>query len=343
MNHNYHFILLPIFLFNWLTVFGNTNFKSAKIANDQLSPLNEDTGWLNIGTNGTSLGILSISSGLDDLDSIRIIELPTGNSFPSTGVYRPIKYRYQIISTKQPSQGRTLCFNLPDSIRTGLDFTRSRVWFRESQEDQWTQVGEMKNTASDKSICYSTNHFSEWIVTDDDDGIPVKLTFFRARALNDSLLFNWETMTETNNKGFNIQYSSSLTGFKHLAFVPAYSINHYGKQSYIFKSEMPFEKPKYFRLMQVDLNGDYSFSPIISINTTTSTSKVLVLDNRYLKISVTDEDLFLESSIYIYDAIGKIRYSDYLKGNEYIIPIPSNLRGVFWISVNSSVHKLVIQ
>jgi len=49
--------------------------------------------------------------------------------------------------------------------------------------------------------------------------VPVELTSFTASASAEAIVLNWETATETNNKGFEVQRSADKVNFSTVAFV----------------------------------------------------------------------------------------------------------------------------
>ncbi len=95
--------------------------------------------------------------------------------------------------------------------------------------------------------------------------IPVELVYFNAGVSGSEILLEWETATELNNLGFDIEQSSDNKVFEKIGFVPGFgtsSENHSYEFSVIYETA-----PKhYFRLKQVNLDGSYEYSEIIEVN-----------------------------------------------------------------------------
>lgn len=95
--------------------------------------------------------------------------------------------------------------------------------------------------------------------------IPVELTSFVGSNVNGSVVLNWNTATETNNSGFEIQKSSDRINFSNIAFVPGYGTTTEPK-SYSYIDNSVTNGKYFYRLKQVDLNGAFAYSEIIEVN-----------------------------------------------------------------------------
>ena len=94
--------------------------------------------------------------------------------------------------------------------------------------------------------------------------VPVKLTYFKSQLSNDGILLVWETASEEQNEGFEIQRSNDGKNWEKIDFVigsgTTIEINQY---SYIDKQ--PLQGENYYRLKQIDWDGDFEYSNINSI------------------------------------------------------------------------------
>lgn len=100
--------------------------------------------------------------------------------------------------------------------------------------------------------------------------VPVTLTMFKAENIGTAIKLTWNTFTEINNAYFEIQKSNDGNIFEAIATVNSQSIN--GNSStplnYQFIDKKPFEKITYYRLKQIDINGNFFYSNIVSVKTT---------------------------------------------------------------------------
>ena len=95
--------------------------------------------------------------------------------------------------------------------------------------------------------------------------VPVELTSFNAVAGTDGVTLKWETATETNNNGFQVERKTSNT-WQSVGFVKGNgTVSQFSK--YSFKddvSELNADKAVY-RLKQIDLDGSFKYSKEVEI------------------------------------------------------------------------------
>ncbi len=97
--------------------------------------------------------------------------------------------------------------------------------------------------------------------------IPVELTSFTAVINNDGVLLNWNTSTETNNNGFEIEKSEEGNDFYMIGFVKgAGTSTESHSYSYTDKLVPGSNATIYYRLKQIDFNGKFTYSKVISLD-----------------------------------------------------------------------------
>lgn len=95
--------------------------------------------------------------------------------------------------------------------------------------------------------------------------LPVELIYFNATPENNSLVrCDWSTATEQNNNYFAIERNKYGTNFEQIGTMPsgAPGGNSSTTLNYVFYDEHPYTEVSYYRLKQVDYNGQYAYSPI---------------------------------------------------------------------------------
>ncbi|MCP5062358.1 MAG: T9SS type A sorting domain-containing protein [Ignavibacteriae bacterium] len=104
--------------------------------------------------------------------------------------------------------------------------------------------------------------------------LPVELTTFSASVVDNNVALNWETATEVNNYGFNVERASaplSMTSpkdWKEITFVNGHG-NSNSPKSYSFVDNTVHNAGKYFyRLKQVDIDGSYEYSSMVEVDLT---------------------------------------------------------------------------
>ena len=95
--------------------------------------------------------------------------------------------------------------------------------------------------------------------------VPVELTSFIASINNDQVLLKWETATEVNNYGFNIERSVNDDGWEKMGFVEGHGNSNSPKQ-YSFTDKNPVGGSVFlYRLKQIDIDGKYEYSDEIEV------------------------------------------------------------------------------
>lgn len=95
--------------------------------------------------------------------------------------------------------------------------------------------------------------------------LPIELVDFYAIPLDDRIELHWKTATQINNDYFVIEKSMDAQNWKQLVMVKGAG-TYYTPIDYIEIDFQPNKGINYYRLKQVDLNGNSSYSNIISIN-----------------------------------------------------------------------------
>jgi hypothetical protein len=95
--------------------------------------------------------------------------------------------------------------------------------------------------------------------------IPVELSSFSAQANNGFVLLKWQTATETNNEGFEVQRKSGGSGWLSVGFVQG---NGTAAKpiSYSFTDKNAPAEKSFYRLKQIDFNGSVKYSPEVEVS-----------------------------------------------------------------------------
>ena len=105
------------------------------------------------------------------------------------------------------------------------------------------------------------------LVDDSTSVVPVELANFTSTVDDGKIILTWETATETNNRGFEIQRTSedNENQWQTIGFVKG-SGTTIRNQFYSF-TDTPYKEGTYlYRIMQFDFNGEYKYSNHIEVN-----------------------------------------------------------------------------
>lgn len=153
-------------------------------------------------------------------------------------------------------------------VNTVIDYTALSIVKRPTAGGAWTLDGiaaanEGSNTAP-VVIRNSMNGFSQFAIAGPATALPIKLNSFTGSYAGSKIVLNWTTGNEQNNQYFVIEHST--TGY---TFSEAGRITGAGStantQSYSWTDNYPSGGNNYYRLKQVDTDGQYSYSKLINV------------------------------------------------------------------------------
>ena len=105
--------------------------------------------------------------------------------------------------------------------------------------------------------------------------LPVKFISFTAKRQTTKILLNWVTAEEINNSHFEVQRSEDGQNWKHISIV--FAVNNPGPVNQYAYSDLNISTSKvYYRLKQVDKDGNFSYSVIKTVNANEQTTAATI-------------------------------------------------------------------
>lgn len=141
--------------------------------------------------------------------------------------------------------------------------------------------------------------------------LPVSITSFKGERNGIRNVLSWTTLTEQNNKGFELQRSANGRDFVTLAFIvsKAPGGNSASTLNYMFDDIKPFSANCYYRLKQVDKDGRSKISDVVLLKGTQTNA--FALSNVYPNPAKSTVNIILnlpaanKADIIITDIAGK--------------------------------------
>jgi len=137
--------------------------------------------------------------------------------------------------------------------------------------------GEPGNTTPDGN----TPNIMGGLATDNDfptisaiTALPVELTSFTAVLFNEAVILNWQTETETNNIGFEIErkyqessleYQDEKQSWETIGFVKGYGHSSSPRYYSFVDENIKSNSNHSYRLKQIDNDGSYEYSQIVKL------------------------------------------------------------------------------
>ena len=123
-------------------------------------------------------------------------------------------------------------------------------------------------SASQNFIIDGINISNDWVET----LLPVELTSFSATTIGSTVKLSWQTATEINNFGFDVERKSNVKGqtsdeWTKLGFVNGNG-NSNSTKDYSFVDDKVTAGSYSYRLKQIDNDGQFEYSKVVEIGLT---------------------------------------------------------------------------
>ena len=175
--------------------------------------------------------------------------------------------------------------------------------------------------------------------------LPVELTSFTITQQAKTFLLQWQTVSETDNAGFEIQSSKDGQNWRLLDFVKGNGTT-IETQDYKWYDEQPLSGVSYYRLKQVDTDGEYEYSAVIAANfKEEKDSELVVFPNPATQdVLYQVNDIDEVKSVQLFDLYGKLLKTDWtIDGNFALDGVDA---GMYLLVVNTGaeqLHQMVVK
>jgi|GEM_PF-4669594 len=161
--------------------------------------------------------------------------------------------------------------------------------------------------------------------------LPVELSKFEALTDGRSVILNWQTASEQDNAGFEIEHRSTDDVWRTESFVPGHGSSN-KVQAYTYRIDEVSPGDHHFRLKQLGLNGSTHYSAEVSVNVILQESYILspAFPNPFnpeARFSLLAEQTQYVR-VAVYDALGRqvrlLHDGEMIGGQEYRFTIDGN-------------------
>lgn len=184
--------------------------------------------------------------------------------------------------------------------------------------------------------------------------LPVELIKFSAAVIDKSVLLKWQTASEIDNEGFEIEESSDGRKFKKVGAVKGQGTSLI-QQDYSFQVSSPVNGVSYYRLKQIDFDGHFEYSKVVSVNLKGENKELGEFYPNPSQSGLVNLDYFAENDeeimVSVFDMAGKLVFKQTrvkLSGNNNLNFDFSDLNaGIYVLKIgdesNLNYRKLVIE
>ncbi|PLX19994.1 MAG: hypothetical protein C0599_09905, partial [Salinivirgaceae bacterium] len=124
-----------------------------------------------------------------------------------------------------------------------------------------------------------------------DNPLPVELAYFRGTLTDNGIYLEWKTLTEINNDYFIVEKSLNGCDFNECVEIQGHG-NSNVPIEYQFLDNQPVIGDNYYRFKQVDFDGNYQYSQVISVINDFANSIELFYNNGLLVYRLSKPESF---------------------------------------------------
>ncbi len=175
----------------------------------------------------------------------------------------------------------------------------------------------------------------------DASSLPVTWLSFTAKLQGKSTLLTWQTATEQNTRNFIIQHSTDGSRWNDLGTIAAAG-NSTAIRSYQYTHTSPVAGYNYYRLVQTDLDGQYSYSKVNIVSASGKQEAFVVMTN---PVTTGEVKVLLREAMIIrlYDTNGKeLARKQYAAGLQ-TINVSGLAKGTYLLWANDTVQRIIVQ
>lgn len=261
---------------------------------------------------GTAAFELGSSNLQWDFDDTKLAN-PTFVSSPFPGA------PFYIITATEPVAGEA-----------SLNFDLGAPGFGSTINTTWTEVGQVSftmlnptdfgslnwlyNAGTTQSVIYLDDEATQILATDPGcleglaDALPVELLSFKAKKEGQVSSLKWQTASEENSLGFEVQKSADGLRWEEIDWISSNGISH-TLQTYSTKDYNPYNGDNYYRLKMIDEDQSFEYSNVETVRFDRTIEVVLFPNPAKDQISFTyAEDAELQKVI-IYNQVGSVQYA----------------------------------
>lgn len=271
------------------------------------------TSQTNVGPTGGQIKT-TITSTPDNSNNLGVYQfgsvdgtLVSGETYPS-GIDKRTNIVWGI--TKRGSVTANIVFDYSQVSGILSPSTVKLIKRTDASSTTWTEVtlSSRDNDLRTLTVNDATS-FSEFAIgAGSDNPLPVEIKIFNAEYYNHQIHLNWQTATEINNYGFEVQRKNEYTDWTKIGFVNGNG-NCNSPKNYFFIDNPANGSDFFYRLKQIDFDGRFEFSNELKLTLNTP-NKFFVYQNYPNPFNPETRisyqiSAFSHVSLKVYDVLGR--------------------------------------
>lgn len=225
-------------------------------------------------------------------------------------------------------------------------FDRTQAFVSHYTGGAWSNYTTQSATGSDPYTMTQSGitSFSPFTLASNVAVLPVELLYFYAEQANENVQLDWQTATEINNSHFDVEWSTNGMDFQKIGQVQGAGTTN-DIQFYEYLHTQPAVGNNYYRLKQVDFNGKFVYTRTLHI--VFQAPEVLAKEYLVYPNPASDyiivENTLAGDIIQVFSINGQFIKSLQTSGNRHRFSIEQLPRGAYFLKINDTVKRILIQ
>ena len=283
--------------------------------------------------NPAGLGVELVSApALGNTKITRYCTAFSGGGLPGTVIQR----YYNVQPTNNTSLNASVRFYYFDAELNGLDENSAVLWKSIDNGVSWSQViPDSRDGLNNYLQKDQVNDFSLWTIGSPTGALPILLRTFNVSCDNKGAQLVWTTDWEQNNDRFVVEKSIDAVQWKEIAVISARNMAADYKFSDVEAGDA------YYRLKQVDKDGQFTYSKILRSNCAIASITLLMYPNPVIDFTelVFQSDRNFTGAVQVVSVGGqliKIIPAQVQRGqNKIRINLPGLVKGTYMLRLSN--------
>ncbi len=197
------------------------------------------------------------------------------------------------------------------------------------------------DNAADDELCFTAYSLSITATAP----LPVELAAFHATCQDDAAHITWSTASEVGHESFHLQRRATPTEIWKTIEVQYRRESTQDGAQYEYYDQTAIFEQTYYRLQQIDVDGTYSYSKIISISPCAQSDQIIISPNPVVDQMAVNFMADEVATYQVLDAAARPQLKGILTKTSRIINFNNLSPGIYFLQVRrahrTTMHKVI--
>lgn len=179
---------------------------------------------------------------------------------------------------------------------------------------------------------------STFVIPDNFGSLPVEFTTIRATKNAKSVDVAWQTASELNNEMFVVERSKDGINFTAIGEVEGQGTST-RIQNYLLTDDAPLSGVSYYRVKQVDFDGAYDYSEMVSVTMDVKSIRVTPTATYDITTIYAEES----TEIVVYDMTGATVTNMLPQNGQYDVDLSNAAKGIYMAVISYGTHTETVK